>query len=145
MKYMIMMFGSQRDYDMFSGTATHAPTWSADDIATMHGFMEKWNGELVESGHSGWSAGNGGLNAERATRETATNTDIRPESDSASHGHDHCSVGTLAKNSVGLAPCTEVVTVMSEVALGGLDDCQFAYSRTILLSAPKTSPPHAAS
>jgi hypothetical protein len=49
-KYMIMMFGSQQDYDMFAGKATDRPAWSAADVAALHGFMEKWNNDLVESG-----------------------------------------------------------------------------------------------
>ena len=50
MKYMIMMYGSQQDYDMLAGKATDSPGWSAEDIAAMHGFMASWNNELVESG-----------------------------------------------------------------------------------------------
>lgn len=50
MKYMIMMCGSQRDYDMLAGQPAEGATWSADDVAKMHAFMESWNNELVESG-----------------------------------------------------------------------------------------------
>lgn len=50
MKYMIMMFGSQRDYDMLSGKAEGRVSWSAEDVAALHGFMGKWNNDLVESG-----------------------------------------------------------------------------------------------
>jgi hypothetical protein len=50
MKYMIMMSGSQRDYDMLSGKPTDSPSWTADEIAALHEFMGKWNNELVESG-----------------------------------------------------------------------------------------------
>jgi hypothetical protein len=50
MKYMIMMCGSQRDYDMLTGTSTDRPAWPAEDVAAMHAFMEKWNNDLVESG-----------------------------------------------------------------------------------------------
>ncbi|GIH78639.1 hypothetical protein Plo01_50680 [Planobispora longispora] len=50
MKYMILMYGSQRDYDMISGRPTDTVTWSPEDMAAMHAFMEAWNKELVESG-----------------------------------------------------------------------------------------------
>ncbi|GIH28958.1 hypothetical protein Aph01nite_72680 [Acrocarpospora phusangensis] len=50
MKYMIMLYGSQRDYDAMSGQATGGSTWTPDDFAAMHAFMEKWNNDLVESG-----------------------------------------------------------------------------------------------
>lgn len=50
MKYMIMLFGSQRDYDMLTGKAGDGVAWSAEDVAALHDFMGKWNNELVESG-----------------------------------------------------------------------------------------------
>jgi len=113
-------------------------------ISARHAVCE--HGELVESGHAGFSLNELGLQG-GAARDTqgAPKTAIGPESDSASHGHSHCSVGTLAKTNVGLVPSTEVVTALSEVAFGNLHHCEFAYVRTILLSAPKTSPPHEAS
>ena len=50
MKYMIMMAGSQRDYDMLSGKPTDGPAWTPEEIGAMHQFMGEWNNELVESG-----------------------------------------------------------------------------------------------
>ena len=50
MKYMIMLYGSQQDYDVMAGKPTDKPAWSADEVAAMHAFMESWNKELVESG-----------------------------------------------------------------------------------------------
>ncbi|WP_230879008.1 YciI family protein [Planomonospora sp. ID67723] len=47
---MIMMYGSQRDYDMLAGKPTDTVTWSAEDVAAMHAFMESWNKDLAESG-----------------------------------------------------------------------------------------------
>lgn len=49
MKYMIMMFGTQRDYDNLAGKPDN-PAWSGEDVAAMHAFMESWNNALVESG-----------------------------------------------------------------------------------------------
>jgi hypothetical protein len=49
-KYMIMMYGSQRDYDMLSGKATDSPAWTPEEIGAMHAFMAEWNQELVKSG-----------------------------------------------------------------------------------------------
>jgi hypothetical protein len=113
-------------------------------ISARHAVCE--HGELVESGHAGFSANELGLRG-AASRDSrgASKAVIRPESDSPSHGHSHCSVGTLARNNVGLLPSNEVVTALSEVAVGNLHHCEFAYLRTILHSAPKTSPPRAAS
>jgi hypothetical protein len=49
-KYMIMLYGSQQDYDVMAGGATDKPAWSPEDVAAMHAFMQAWNDELVESG-----------------------------------------------------------------------------------------------
>jgi hypothetical protein len=50
MKYMIMLYASQRDYDLMAGRVAEGTTWSPEDVAAMHAFMESWNKELVESG-----------------------------------------------------------------------------------------------
>src|SRR5206468_3005799 len=51
MKYMIMMYGSQRDWDMLSGKPTgDGPAWTGEDVAALHGFMGSWNQALVDSG-----------------------------------------------------------------------------------------------
>lgn len=51
MKYIIMLYGSQRDYDAMAGKASEGqPAWSAEDTAKMHEFMGAWNQELIESG-----------------------------------------------------------------------------------------------
>ncbi|WP_306999476.1 YciI family protein [Amycolatopsis thermophila] len=47
---MIMMYGSQREYDMLVGRDTGTPAWSPEDLAALHEFMTKWNEELVASG-----------------------------------------------------------------------------------------------
>ena len=50
MKYMILLYASQEDYDLMAGKLADKPAWSAEDVAAMHSFMESWNQELVESG-----------------------------------------------------------------------------------------------
>jgi hypothetical protein len=50
MKYMILLYASQQDYDLMIGKPTDKPAWSPDDVAAMHAFMASWNQELVESG-----------------------------------------------------------------------------------------------
>jgi hypothetical protein len=51
MKYMIMLMGTQRDYDMLTGQPTaNGPAWAAADVAALHEFMGKWTQALVESG-----------------------------------------------------------------------------------------------
>lgn len=51
MKYMILAYGSQRDYDALAGRAdTGGPAWSAQDFAEMGAFMEAFSAGLVSSG-----------------------------------------------------------------------------------------------
>lgn len=39
MKYMILTYALQQDYDGMAGKATDKPAWSADDFAAMGAFM----------------------------------------------------------------------------------------------------------
>ena len=51
MKYMILVYGSQQDYDALAGRAVPGqPAWSAEDFAAMGGFMEEFSKELAGSG-----------------------------------------------------------------------------------------------
>ncbi len=51
MKYMILLSGSQQDYDAMAGQpAAGQPTWSGPDFAAMGAFMESFNKDLAESG-----------------------------------------------------------------------------------------------
>jgi hypothetical protein len=50
MKYMILTYASQQDYDAMSGRPAGKSAWSAEDFAAMGAFMESFNRELEESG-----------------------------------------------------------------------------------------------
>lgn len=50
MKYMIMLYGSQQDYDVLAGRPTDKPAMSPEDIAAMHAYMGSIHKDLVESG-----------------------------------------------------------------------------------------------
>jgi hypothetical protein len=51
MKYMILVYGSQQDYDALAGRPGAAgPGWTAGDFAAMGAFMESFARELAESG-----------------------------------------------------------------------------------------------
>ena len=50
MKYMILTYASQRDYDAMEGRSTGEPAWSHPDLAAMGEFMGRLNGELAASG-----------------------------------------------------------------------------------------------
>lgn len=50
MKYMILLYGSQQDYDAMSGMGSDRPAWTAQEFAAMGQFMEAFNKGLVDSG-----------------------------------------------------------------------------------------------
>jgi hypothetical protein len=50
MKYMILTYASQQDYDGMAGKDTGKPAWTAEDFAAMGAFMERFNTDLAESG-----------------------------------------------------------------------------------------------
>ncbi len=50
MKYMIMLYGSQQDYDVLTGKPTDKPAMTPDEVAAMHEYMGKFHAEIEESG-----------------------------------------------------------------------------------------------
>ncbi len=50
MKYMILTFGSQEDYDGMAGKPSAKLAWTGQDFAAIGEFMQKFNEELGESG-----------------------------------------------------------------------------------------------
>lgn len=52
MKYLVMVQGSQTDYEAMSGkTSVHSPAaWSEKDLQAMFAFMGELNNDLAESG-----------------------------------------------------------------------------------------------
>jgi hypothetical protein len=49
-KYMILTYASQQDYDGMAGQAPDGRSWSPEDFAAMTSFMQAFNNELVEAG-----------------------------------------------------------------------------------------------
>ncbi|SNS41129.1 Uncharacterized conserved protein [Actinomadura mexicana] len=51
MKYMLMLYASQRAYDEMAGNVPEdEAVWSGEELAEMYAFMEKFNQDLVDSG-----------------------------------------------------------------------------------------------
>ncbi len=50
MKYMIMLYGSQRDYDAMAGRPGAQPPMTPEQVAAMHEHMAAVHQELAESG-----------------------------------------------------------------------------------------------
>jgi hypothetical protein len=49
-KYIILLYGSQQDYDILAGKPTAKPAMSAEETAAMHAHMVSFHKELEESG-----------------------------------------------------------------------------------------------
>jgi hypothetical protein len=49
-KYMILLYGSQQDYDVFAGRPSDKPAMSAEQIAAVHEHMASLHEKLEESG-----------------------------------------------------------------------------------------------
>ena len=50
MKYMIMLYGSQQDYDVLVGKPTDKPAMTPEEVAAMHSYMEALHVDLAQSG-----------------------------------------------------------------------------------------------
>jgi hypothetical protein len=50
MKYMILLYGSQQDYDVLAGKPTDKPQMTPEEVAAMHAYMGEYNQKLVDSG-----------------------------------------------------------------------------------------------
>src|SRR5688572_13165609 len=50
MKYLIMLYGSQQDYDVLTGKPTDKPPMSPEQIAEMHAYMGSYHQKLIDSG-----------------------------------------------------------------------------------------------
>ena len=50
MKYMILTYASQRDYDGMAGLGGEEPAWAPEDFAAMGEFMTRFNADLEASG-----------------------------------------------------------------------------------------------
>jgi hypothetical protein len=108
-------------------------------VSVRHAVCE--HGELVESDHPGFSiAEKRERRGADALREDPSPT-LRADSESESHGHRHCSVGTLARKGVSKLACTDVIAMLAPVAAWQPLHREFAVAGAILSNAPKTSPP----
>jgi hypothetical protein len=49
-KYMLLIYGSQRDYHQLVGKTTDGSAWSAEEFQALRGYMEAFNTDLANSG-----------------------------------------------------------------------------------------------
>lgn len=76
MKYLVMLQGSQADYEAMAGRpSAGSPAWNERDIQAMSAFMEEINNDLVESGEM---VDGNGLAAPATTRAVLPGADGRP-------------------------------------------------------------------
>jgi hypothetical protein len=95
------------------------------------------HGDLIESAHHAE-----GASEAAATGDASAVRGFQPASAPAVHGHDHCSVGTLAKAGTGIVAPAAAVRASSESVVVETVRREVAYTRPVLPSAPKTSPPN---
>jgi hypothetical protein len=50
MRYMILLYGSQQDYDVLTGKPTDKPPMSPEEVSAMHRYMEDFHKKLADSG-----------------------------------------------------------------------------------------------
>ncbi|MET4922279.1 YciI family protein [Streptomyces sp. PSRA5] len=76
MKYLVMVQGSQADYDAMSGKASeHSAAWNEKDLQAMFAFMGAVNDDLAESGEL---VDANGLGAPSQTRFVGADKDGKP-------------------------------------------------------------------
>jgi hypothetical protein len=76
MKYMLMLLGTQADYDAMSGAGSAgAPGWSEDELKAMFQYMGALNDDLAERGE--WVDGQG-LSEPSQARQVTADADGRP-------------------------------------------------------------------
>jgi hypothetical protein len=76
MKYLVMVQGSQADYDAMSGKPSkHSPAWSEKDMQAMFDYMGRINDDLAETGEL---VDGQGLTAPKHTRLVTADRDGRP-------------------------------------------------------------------
>ncbi|ALC22226.1 YciI family protein [Streptomyces pristinaespiralis] len=76
MKYLVMIQGTQADYEAMSGNGSeHAPAWNEKEIQAMFSFMQSINDDLAESGEL---VDGQGLAAPAQTRHVLSGKDGRP-------------------------------------------------------------------
>ncbi|MEU1123335.1 YciI family protein [Streptomyces sp. NPDC005899] len=84
MKYLVMVQGSQADYEAMAGTASPAgPAWNEEDMRAMFAFMKAVNDDLTESGEL---VDANGLAEPARTRFVGAGQDGRPVVSDDPHG-----------------------------------------------------------
>jgi hypothetical protein len=53
MKYMILTFASERDYQEMAGLPTSEPAWTREEWAAVGAFMQEFNQQLLD--RASWS------------------------------------------------------------------------------------------
>ena len=76
MKYLVMVQGSQADYEAMKGNASaHSPAWTEKDLQAMYAFMNALNDDLAETGEM---VDGQGLAEPAKTRHVSLDADGKP-------------------------------------------------------------------
>ncbi|MFC7304894.1 YciI family protein [Streptomyces monticola] len=113
MKYLVMVQGSQADYEAMSGKASaHSPAWGEKDVQAMFAFMASLNDELAESGE--FVDGNG-LAEPARTRHVSRDENGRAVVIDGPHGEtDQLLAGYWVLDCASLERVTEIALRIAE-------------------------------
>ncbi len=107
LKYLMMVQGTQADYDAMTGSPSPgSPAWTEADIETMFAFMREINDELAESGEL---VDGQGLAEPRKTRFVSLGEDGRPVVTDDPYGRtERLLAGYWVLDCAGLERVTEI-------------------------------------
>jgi hypothetical protein len=126
---MIMMTGSQRDYDRLSGKADDA--LSGEEAAGLYEFMTAWNQRLVESGEFVEARG---LAAPVHTRRVTLRAGVPVLTDGPYAETQEVLAGYTVVDCVGFDRATEIAVRLAD-APGSSGDTRYVDVRPILEGA----------
>ncbi|MGW0791575.1 YciI family protein [Streptomyces sp. NPDC002911] len=106
MKYLVMVQGSQADYEAMAGKpSAGSPAWSEKDMKAMFAFMEGVNKELIESREM---VDGNGLAAPATTRSVLPGADGRPVVTDGPYGAQEQLAGYWVLDCESLERVTEI-------------------------------------
>ena len=120
MKYMILLYGSQQDYDVLAGRPAGKPPMPASEVAVMHAQMEAVHEGLATSGELVDAQG---LTAPAQARRVRLQQGIRVVTDGPYSEAQEVLAGYTVVECDSLARATEIAgSLISPAAEGGYVD-----------------------
>lgn len=115
-KYMIMLFGSQQDYEAIAGRSTGKPVLSATEVQALHAQMQAVHEGLDRSGELVDAQG---LTAPAQTRRVRLHRGVPVATDGPFTETQEVIAGYTVVDCAGLARATEIAASMINSAVEG--------------------------